>query len=71
MKRKDIPYLVSLLLLILFIITAITGYIQSKLELRRFIPHRYFAYATIILFLIHVFQNIKKLYLYFKKRFRE
>ena len=70
MKREDINYVVSLLLLFSVIITGTTGYIQSQLELRRFIPHRYFAYATLSLAAVHVCLNAGKLWRYIHRRFK-
>lgn len=67
--KRDINYLISILLLIFLILTGITGYIQSKLDLRKFIPHYYFAYITLLLATIHVISNIKKLYHYFYQKF--
>jgi hypothetical protein len=49
MKRVDINYIVSLLLLFSMVITGITSYIQSQLDLRKFVPHIYFAYITLVL----------------------
>lgn len=69
MKKRDINYLVSILLLISLILTGITGYIQSKLDLRKFIPHRYFAYITLLLAIVHIVFNIKKIYHYFYQKF--
>lgn len=68
MKLRDINYIVSFLLLIAIMATGATGYIQAKLELRGFIPHRWFAYAVLILSAIHIFLNFKKLWNYTKKR---
>jgi len=70
MKRQDINFAVSILLLLAVCITGLTGYIQSQLELRRFIPHRYFAYITLALAAIHLSLNAKKLWLYIYGKFR-
>lgn len=67
-KRKDIECLVSGALLISLALTATLGYIQASLELRRFVPHRYFAYATVFLAVIHVGLNLKKLFAYARTR---
>ena len=67
MKRVTINYLVSLLLLVSLCITGLLGFIQSELELRKFVPHRYSAYATIILSVVHLFFNGGKLWRYFFK----
>lgn len=70
MKRQDINYIVSFLLLVSLAITAITGYIQAQLELRGFVPHRYFAYITVALAVIHVFLNAGKLWRYARGKFK-
>ena len=70
MKREDINYAVSLLLLISVAITGITGYIQSQLELRKFVPHRYFAYVTLSLAAVHVYLNAGRVWRYILRKFR-
>jgi len=71
MKRQDINYAVSFLLLLAVCITGITGYIQSQLELRRFVPHRYFAYITLGLVAVHVYFNVGKLWQYIRRKFKK
>jgi len=71
MKRQDINFAVSILLLLAVCITGVTGYIQSQLELRRFIPHRYFAYIALALAAIHVSLNADKLWLYIRRKFKK
>ncbi|CAG0943879.1 hypothetical protein BROC_02445 [Candidatus Brocadiaceae bacterium] len=68
MKREDINYIISILLIFSISITGMVGYVQSRLELRRFVPHRYFAYATLILAAIHVFLNWDKLRRYLRRK---
>ncbi len=70
MRRQDINYIVSILLLVSLAITAITGYIQAQLDLRRFVPHRYFAYVTLGLIVIHVYFNAGKLWRYINGRLK-
>ncbi len=70
MKREDINYIISLALLVSVGITGTTGYIQSQLDLRKFVPHRYFAYTTLALTAIHIFLNAPKVWRYFRHRFR-
>ena len=70
MKRDDVSYTISLLLLLSIGITGITGYIQSQLELRRFIPHRYFAYVTLGLAAVHVYFNAGKLWRYIRRKLK-
>lgn len=71
MKREDIHYLISILLIVAISITGISGYVQSRLELRRFVPHRYFAYATLLLTALHVFLNWRKVWRYLYRQFRK
>ncbi len=54
MKRAHFDAAVSILLLISLCVTGLLGYVQSELELRRFVPHRYAAYTTLCLAAIHV-----------------
>jgi hypothetical protein len=67
MKRVDIEYALSILLLFSIAITGTLGYLQSQLELRKFVPHRYFAYATLSLAAVHVCFNAGKIWRYFKR----
>jgi branched-subunit amino acid ABC-type transport system permease component len=57
MNQQTLNRLVSWALLLSIICTAILGTIQSEFELRRFFPHRYAAYVTLILVVIHLFLN--------------
>ena len=61
MKRDALRYVVSILLMVSITITGLLGYIQSELELRKFVPHRYFAYTTLSLAAIHVYLNFDKI----------
>jgi hypothetical protein len=67
MKRVDIEYVLSILLFFSITITGALGYIQSQLELRKFVPHRYFAYTTLSLAAVHVCFNAGKIWRYFKR----
>jgi hypothetical protein len=70
MKREDISYAVSILLLLSACITGITGYIQSQLDLRKFVPHRYFAYVTLGLAAVHVYLNAGKVWRYIRRKLK-
>ncbi|MBM4055440.1 MAG: hypothetical protein FJ264_12425 [Planctomycetes bacterium] len=70
MKREDINYFVSILLLFSISITAFLGYLQSQLDLRKFVPHRYFAYATLILAAVHVYLNGKKIWRFISRKIK-
>ena len=71
MKREDIKHIVSILLLISICITGVLGYIQSELELRKFIPHRYFAYTTLSLAAVHVTINAGRIWRYLCRKFKK
>jgi len=71
MKREDINYAISLVLLLLVGITGVTGYIQSQLDLRKFVPHRYFAYSTLGLAAVHVYLNAGRLWRYIHRKLRK
>ncbi len=71
MKRENFNYVISILLLFSITITGILGYIQSELELRKFIPHRYFAFTTLSLAAVHFILNAKKLWLFIKKKLKK
>ncbi len=70
MKREDVNYVISLLLLACICVTGLTGYIQSQLELRRFVPHRYFAYAALTLAAVHVCFNFPRLWRYLRRKLK-
>ena len=70
MIREDSKYIVSITLLVSIVITGTLGYIQSGFELRKFIPHTYFAYLTLSLAGLHVTLNFKKLWRYLSRRSR-
>ena len=70
MKREDVNYIISFLLLACICVTGLTGYIQSQLELRRFVPHRYFAYATLTLAAVHIYLNFSRLWRYLRRKLK-
>ncbi|TNF98641.1 MAG: hypothetical protein EP297_07570 [Gammaproteobacteria bacterium] len=61
MSQQTLNRLVSWALLLSITCTAILGTIQSEFELRRFFPHRYAAYITLTLVVIHLFLNRRAL----------
>ena len=71
MKREDLKYVVSILLFFSICLTGALGYIQSELELRKFTPHRYFAYATLILAAAHVTLNGSRIWRYLSRKFKK
>lgn len=68
MKRTDIEYIIGILLCCSISITGTLGYIQSQIELRKFVPHHYFAYLTLCLAAIHVYFNAGKIWKYIRRR---
>lgn len=70
MKRQDLNYIVSILLLISTALAGITGYIQSQLDLRKFVPHRYFAYITLALAVIHVYLHAPQMWHYLRRKLK-
>jgi hypothetical protein len=70
MKKTDVHSLISILLLFSICMTGILGYIQSQLDLRKFVPHRYFAYTTLSLAAIHVALNWDKIWRYIVGKIR-
>jgi len=71
MRREDINYAVSFLLFALLIATGATGYMQSALELRNFVPHRWFGYSTLITGAIHIGLNTGRSIRYLKRKFKK
>jgi hypothetical protein len=67
MKREDINYIISIMLIFSICVTGILGYLQSQFELRRFVPHRYFAYATLSLASLHVYLNWGKVWRFIRR----
>ncbi len=70
MKRADVEYIVSILLFCSLSATGVLGFIQSQLELRRFIPHRYAAYTTLCLAAVHVCFHAGKVWRYLSRTFK-
>lgn len=68
MKRTDLEFTVSILLLFSVSVTGLLGFIQSQLELRKFVPHRYAAYVTLILAAVHVYLNARKIWNYLRRK---
>jgi hypothetical protein len=66
MKRDEFSYIISIMLFFSVCITGMLGYIQSELELRKFVPHRYFAYTTLCLATVHVLLNGHKVFRYIR-----
>ncbi len=71
MKKENINYAISILLLFSITITGMLGYVQSELELRKFVPHRYFAFITLSLAEVHFILNSKKLWLFIKRKYKK
>jgi len=70
MFKRDLSYLTGILLICVLLWMLISGLIQLRFELHRFIYHSYGAYLLIILAVVHVFANWRKFTGFFKKKFR-
>lgn len=70
MKRTDFEYIVSILLFCSLSATGVLGYVQSQLELRQFVPHRYAAYVTLCLAAVHVCFHAGKVWRYLSRTIR-
>ena len=68
MNKADFEIIISLLLILAVCVTGVLGYLQSELELRRFVPHRYAAYATLVLTAVHVSLKWGRLLRYIRER---
>ena len=68
MKKQDVNIILSLILLVSIIFTAIFGFIQSNLDLHKFRYHKYGAYFTLICALIHVIITFPNIIKYFKHK---
>jgi hypothetical protein len=69
MTKKDISFSISILLFFSLSFTGTTGLIAHKLDLHHFSFHKYGAYCTLFLALIHVSLNFKQIITYLKGRF--
>ncbi|MCP4717524.1 MAG: hypothetical protein GY868_20575 [Deltaproteobacteria bacterium] len=61
LQRSDMRVVISLLLLLVAALTGLTGYLQVRLDLHRFVPHKYLAYSTLLLIALHVGLNAGKM----------
>jgi hypothetical protein len=59
--RLDINFLICVLLFFCIGVTGFTGYLQVRLDLHRFVFHKYFAYASLIFTCLHMLINWKKI----------
>ena len=68
MNRADCEIIISILLILAVCVTGVLGYLQSEMELRRFVPHRYAAYTTLMLAAVHVSLKWGRLVRYIRDR---
>lgn len=61
MIGTKLNYVISALLILAVSFTGATGYLSARLDLNRFLPHKYGAYATLLLVALHLVFNFKKL----------
>jgi hypothetical protein len=59
-RRIDISFILCLLLFFCIALTGLTGYLQVSLDIHRFVLHKYLAYSTLSLTLLHLLVNRKK-----------
>jgi hypothetical protein len=68
MNRTDFNYAVSIILLLAVSTTGITGFIQSQLDLHKFIPHTYTCYFTLFMTAVHISLKWSSVWRYLKKK---
>ena len=66
-QRADISFALCLLLFLCIALTGLTGYLQVTLDLHRFVYHKYLAYSTLFLTVLHTLINWKKVWGYVKR----
>lgn len=66
--RRDLSYLISAGLLIVFAVTAFTGLASDLWDLNDFIYHKYAGYTLAVLALVHVYLHWGRLVSYFRWR---
>ena len=71
MKKPDISFIVCFLLILALVVTGISGFIQVKLDLHRTTIHKFSAYSTLSLSLVHILINFRKFINYVKNAFRK
>lgn len=71
MQKRDLNYLAGIFLIPIFLLMLVTGLIQLRFELHRFIYHIYGAYLLIILAVAHVFTNWRKILGFIKNKIRK
>ncbi len=70
MKRWDFSFASCMLLCVCVAGAGLTGYLQVQLDLHRFVFHKYLAYASLVLMIIHMAFNWKKITGSLRKLFR-
>lgn len=68
MKRADLNYPLSAVLIGVLVLVTITGLIEATLDINHFIWHKYSAYIFVALAAVHVYLSYKTLMAYFTKR---
>jgi hypothetical protein len=68
MRKRNFNYIVCIILMFSLFFTFITGLIQVRLDLHRFLPHKYLAYFTVFLTSIHIFINFDKIKKFIKRK---
>ena len=70
LQRSDVSFALCSLLFLCIALTGLTGYLQVKLDLHRFVFHKYLAYSTLVLTGLHVIIHWKKVKGYVKRLLR-
>ena len=69
MFKRDLSYLTGVGLVFAVLWMSISGLVQLRFELHRFIYHIYGAYAVILLTVVHIFANWRKFAGFWRRRF--
>ena len=69
-RRPNVSLLLCAALFACIALTGLTGYVQVRFDLHRFIFHKYLAYTSLILTGLHVVYNWKKVAGYIKALLR-
>jgi hypothetical protein len=70
LQRTDVGFALCFLLFLCIALTGLTGYLQVKLDLHRFVFHKYLAYSTLFLTALHIIIHWKKVKGYVKRLLR-
>jgi hypothetical protein len=69
-QRVNVSFALCSLLFLCIALTGLTGYLQVKLDIHRFVVHKYLAYSSLSLTFLHILINWKKVWGYVKRLLR-